>query len=80
MSVVTQHALSVDAKNLLCPMPIIKLSQSIQLIKVGETLELQATDPGSEQDVKAWARQTNHELVTVQKNDGVFTYYVRRTH
>ncbi len=80
MATVWENALVVDAKGLLCPMPIIKLSQAINLIEVGQTLELQATDPGSKHDVAAWARQTNHKLIDTKKEDKVFTYTVRMTH
>lgn len=72
--------LLVDCRNLLCPMPIIKLSQAINLIDVGATLELLATDPGSQHDVEAWARQTGHEFVDHRSEGKVFTYTIRRKH
>jgi TusA-related sulfurtransferase len=80
MATVVENTLVVDAKGLLCPMPIIKLSQAINLLDVGQTLALTATDPGSQHDVAAWARQTHHELVDTQKEGKVFTYTVKRTH
>ncbi len=80
MATIIENALKVDARNLLCPMPIIKLSQAINLIDVGQTLELTATDPGSQHDVAAWARQTGHELVDTRKEGKAFTYIVQRTH
>ncbi len=43
--VVTEH-LELDCKNLLCPMPIIKISQAIKLVPVGGTVRMEATDPG----------------------------------
>ncbi len=80
MSTVLEHELVLDCKNLLCPMPIIKLNTAINQISVNNTLQMLATDPGSLYDVQAWAKQTGHELVESEKNGKIFTYVVRRTH
>jgi tRNA 2-thiouridine synthesizing protein A len=80
VATVLEHELVLDCKNLLCPMPIIKLNAAISQIGVGHTLQMDATDPGSQYDVQAWAKQTHHELVSSEKNGKVFTYVVRRTH
>lgn len=80
MSTVLEHQLVLDCQNLLCPMPIIKLNTAINQISVGQTLKMLATDPGSQYDLQAWAKQTSHELVETEKNGKVFSYIVRRTH
>ncbi len=62
-------------------MPVIKTSQSIKQIKVGEVLELIATDPGSKPDISAWARMTGNELVSLDEEEGnpkVYKFYLRR--
>lgn len=80
MSTVLEHQLVLDCKNLLCPMPIIKLNAAIDQISVGQTLQMFATDPGSQYDVQAWVKQREHELVETQKDGKVFSYVVRRKH
>lgn len=80
MATVMEHQLVLDCKNLLCPMPIIKLNSAIAQIQVGQTLQMLATDPGSQYDVQAWAKQRQHEFVETEKNGKVFTYVVRRLH
>ena len=75
----TQYDLFLDCKNLLCPMPIIKLTQAIKKIEVGQTILTETTDPGSQYDIAAWARQTGHELISTSQNDKVFSFLVRRT-
>ncbi len=73
-------AKTVDAKGLNCPMPILKLKKAIKDVNIGDLVELLATDPGSENDVKAFARTTGHELIQYEKlADGVFRYVVKRT-
>ncbi len=80
MEQVKENELVVDVKGQLCPMPIIRLSQNINKIGVGDTLRLVATDPGSQNDIPAWARQTGHKLVNTETNGNEFTYVVKRTH
>lgn len=74
----TQADLFVDSKNLLCPMPIIRLSQAIKQIEPGQTLLTETTDPGSQYDIAAWARQTGNELVSTEQDGKVFRFLLRR--
>lgn len=71
--------LVLDCRGVLCPMPVIRVSQAIKTIGVGQILEVQATDPGSRPDMEAWTKQTGHELLAGREESGVFTFYVRRT-
>ncbi len=79
MSVELKVQKTVDYKGLFCPMPIVKISKDIKDIKVGQVLEMLATDPGSRADADAWAKQTGNELLDVREEDGLFKFYVRRT-
>lgn len=60
---------TIDASGLSCPMPIVKLSQGIKEINVGEIIEIIATDQSFIPDVEAWCRKTENTLVEI-KNDG----------
>lgn len=75
----TQHDLFLDSKNLLCPMPIIKLSQAIKKIEVGQTILTETTDPGSQYDIGAWARQTGQELVSTEQDGKVFRFLIKKS-
>jgi tRNA 2-thiouridine synthesizing protein A len=68
----------VDAKGLSCPMPIVKAKKGIDSLEQGQVMELQATDKGSVKDFQAWVNQTNHELLEVKEDSGVFTFYVKK--
>ncbi|WP_213527180.1 sulfurtransferase TusA family protein [Paenibacillus sp. J31TS4] len=70
--------LSIDAKGLACPMPIVKAKKGIDSLQSGQTMELVTTDKGSRKDFQAWVKQTNHELVEVKEEDGVFTFLVKK--
>lgn len=68
----------IDAKGLACPMPIVKAKKGIDSIQTGQIMELQTTDKGSLNDFQAWVKQTNHELVDVKEENGVFTFLVKK--
>ena len=70
--------LSLDFKGLLCPMPVVKLAQAIKQIQIGELVEAVATDPGVMADIPAWARTSGNEVVSLEKQDKVFKFVVKR--
>ena len=53
----------LDCKKLRCPMPIVKVSQTVQGMECGEQLEVEATDPAFKADLEAWVRRLGHRLV-----------------
>jgi tRNA 2-thiouridine synthesizing protein A len=69
---------SLDFKGLLCPMPVVKLAQALKQVQVGELVEAVATDPGVMADIPAWARTSGNEVVSLEKQDKVFKFIVRR--
>ncbi len=71
--------LSLDFKGLLCPLPVVKLAQTIKQVEIGELVEAVATDPGVMADIPAWTRSTGNELVTLEKRDDkTFRFVVKR--
>lgn len=68
----------LDCTGLQCPLPVIKTSQAIKNVQVGELLELVATDPGVEPDMKAWTTRTGNELVSISKSGEAFHVLIRR--
>ena len=75
MTTVERASLVVDTRGALCPIPILRTSQAMKQVKVGEILEVLATDPGSKPDITAWTRMTGNELVGVtEEGSGPTTY------
>ena len=56
-----RHAL--DARNLLCPMPVIRVQNAMESLAPGDELEVLCTDPGAMNDVPAWCRVNGHEVL-----------------
>ena len=44
---------TLDARGLQCPMPVVRTTQEIKTIDVGQVLEVVATDPGCIADIQA---------------------------
>jgi tRNA 2-thiouridine synthesizing protein A len=72
------ETVTLDARGLKCPMPIVKTAQAIKTIASGQLLEVLATDPGSVADFAAWSRSTGNELLTSAVQDGVYRFVLRR--
>lgn len=52
----------LDCKGLNCPMPIVRLSQAMRKMEVGERVTVEATDPAFQADVMAWATRFGHVI------------------
>ncbi len=68
----------MDAKGLMCPMPIVQLAKKFKIMKVGDEIELLATDVGSKADVPAWCQRTGNELVEAREENGVYIYRIKK--
>lgn len=71
--------LELDLRGLLCPMPMVKVGQSINDVPVGGVIRAVATDVGAMADIPAWAKSTGNELVSAEEADGEYVFLVRRT-
>lgn len=71
-------AQTLDARNLSCPMPIVKTAVAIKGLTSGQLLEVLATDPGSVKDFNAWSKTTGNELVESSTEGGVYRFLLRK--
>jgi tRNA 2-thiouridine synthesizing protein A len=68
----------IDARGLLCPIPVIRLARAAVVAAPGTVLTVWATDPAARLDVPAWARMRGHEVVRVEDlPDGAVAMDVR---
>jgi len=54
---------TVNARGLLCPLPVIRLQDAVKELPAGTEVELIGTDPGVLQDVPAWCRINGHTIL-----------------
>jgi TusA-related sulfurtransferase len=75
----TQASRDLDTRGLNCPLPILKAKKALADMVSGELLRVVSTDPGSNRDFQAFARQTGHELVEqATLAPGEFLHVLRR--
>ena len=63
----SEHQL--DARSMLCPMPVIRTQQKVEQLQRGDTLSIVCTDPGALHDIPAWCRVNGHEVVDLHQDD-----------
>jgi tRNA 2-thiouridine synthesizing protein A len=67
----------LDARRMLCPMPVIKTQNKVKELAVGDILNVICTDPGVLSDIPAWARINGHTILGHQDNDDEITITVQ---
>jgi len=68
----------VDARDLMCPMPVMAATKAMRRLPPGQVLKVMATDRGSLADIPAWAEENGDELLESGEDSGVFVFYVRK--
>ena len=71
----------LDARNLLCPMPVIRTQDRVKALNTGDVLEVRCTDPGALNDVPAWCRVHGHRVLETKEDvdEVVITLRVKTT-
>lgn len=59
----------LDARRMLCPMPVIKTQNRVKQLVAGDTLNVTCTDPGALSDIPAWARINGHSIMNSSEKD-----------
>jgi tRNA 2-thiouridine synthesizing protein A len=71
----------LDCRGMLCPLPVIRLADTIADVPVGQTLAVVADDPAARPDVAAWCRMRSQEYLGEDvAGDGTPRFVVRRLH
>jgi tRNA 2-thiouridine synthesizing protein A len=59
----------LDARRLLCPLPVIRTQDRIKDLPPGDELVVHCTDPGVLNDIPAWCRINGHEVIDTEQQD-----------
>ena len=70
---------TVDVRGQVCPMPTIRLGQAIRRVELGNVVEVWTDDPGSKANMAAWSKNTGHEMIASEFENGFFKYRFRRS-
>ena len=66
----------MDARNLPCPLPVVRLAEAVRTLAPGERVRLLGTDAALHADVPAWCAATGHRLLRLGSVAGVVEAWV----
>jgi tRNA 2-thiouridine synthesizing protein A len=67
----------IDARDLLCPLPVLKARKRLAAMQPGQILRLVATDPAAVIDVPHFCAQAGHDLMQVTDLSDAKAYWIR---
>lgn len=68
----------IDARGLLCPLPVLRLRKVLATLEPGASVTLIATDKMAGVDVPHFCAESGHELLSVTELDGATRFEVMR--
>ena len=68
----------LDATGLCCPGPLMRVKSTMDTVNTGDVVNITASDMGFYEDIRAWARRTGNELLSVNKDKGLIKASVRK--
>lgn len=68
----------LDARGLVCPLPILRTKQSLAGMMSGQILKIVATDPGSVIDFQVFSDLTGNELLTMSETTDEFVFFLKK--
>ncbi len=70
--------IKMDLKNLRCPQPILKITAKSVSLSSGDIIEVEATCPTFENDIRNWCDKVGKTLVLLQQDEqGVYHCQIR---
>lgn len=69
---------TVDARDLMCPMPVLAATKAMRLLEPGQVLQILATDKGALSDIPAWAEDNGHALLSSTTEGATLVFLVRK--
>ena len=77
--VMTEVSDTLDARGLLCPLPVLKARKRLMALPAGAALELWADDPAAVIDVPHFCAESGHELLSQGESDSHQIYVIRKS-
>ncbi|HJX62199.1 MAG TPA: sulfurtransferase TusA family protein [Dehalococcoidia bacterium] len=78
MTIALQPDLTLDARNLFCPSPVLKAAEEMDKLATGRILRILANDPAAEEDIQRWAKRAGHTLLELGKEGRELAFLVRK--
>lgn len=69
----------LDARNQLCPLPVIRTQNAVKKLQPGDQLRVHCTDPGAIHDIPTWCRINGHLVRDIVQDGRAITITVEVT-
>jgi tRNA 2-thiouridine synthesizing protein A len=74
----TRPSRTVDARGLRCPLPLLRARDEMDLVEAGGVLEVLATDPGADHDLRSWCQRKGYQILENSRTGGELRFLIRR--
>ncbi len=78
MLTVLEFYFEVDARGLMCPLPLLRLKKALQALEHGKVVRVLATDPAAVLDFGVYSEQGGHGLLHRSEEEGVLCFFIRK--
>ncbi len=68
----------LDAKGLLCPLPVLKARKRLQALTSGQVLRVEADDPAAIVDMPHFCSEAGHDLALTEDLGAAQVYFIRK--
>ena len=68
----------LDARDLICPIPVLKARKALNAMPAGAVLEVLATDPAAPKDFAAFCEATGNRLLETGARDGATLFRIEK--
>lgn len=70
--------IEIDARDLVCPLPVLRLQQRLRDVTCGQIVRLLATDPVAEIDIPHFCAETGHTMLGATTLNGMTVYFIQK--
>lgn len=78
MSTLPDYDELLDAREVLCPIPLLKTKQALKKLTPGQVLKVLATDPATEKDLRILLALTQDELLSFAIHQQELCFLIRK--
>ena len=68
----------VDARGTACPGPLLEAKRSMASVEIGQIMEVQSSDPGTQKDIPRWSQKMGHDYLGVIEVDGYSKIFIKK--
>ena len=68
----------LNARNLSCPLPILRTKKALAGMTSGQVLKIIATDNGAVKDMQAFANQTGNTMLSMVEENQEHIFYMQK--